>query len=182
MDAQNDETLSVRPYVISLAGSNRIGALAAVSQAVAELGGNIGEIRQTVVDKFFAMLLSAEFPTECEAEVITAHIRDFCREFGVQIHIYDPNLESHACSADPASRPYRLVGRGPDEPGMLRRISACLVRHGIDVADVFACRLEHARTFEIRLRLVVPERMSRATLEDGLSQLGEGFLWTLEEV
>ena len=63
---RHDQRSDTRRYVISLAGSNRIGALAAVSQAVAELGGNICEIRQTVVDKFFAILLSADFPDERE--------------------------------------------------------------------------------------------------------------------
>lgn len=182
MDAQHDQRSDTRRYVISLAGSNRIGALAAVSQAVAELGGNIGEIRQTVVDKFFAILLSADFPGEREVELITAHIRDFCREFDVQIHVFDPHMERHACSADPASHPYRLVGRGPDEAGTLRRISACLAQNGIDVADVFACRADEIPTFEIRLRLIVPKSMSRDSLEAGLSQLGTGFSWVLEEV
>ena len=65
--------------IITLTAANRIGILAAVTNAMDELGGDLQEVSQTVVQKFFTLILAAEFPAHRELQVIVDHIRDVGR-------------------------------------------------------------------------------------------------------
>ena len=80
-------------YVIGLMAANRTGILAAVTTAMAELGGDIQEVSQTVMQKFFTIILAADFPDHRQAEVIVEHLRDACRQFGVEVILKDPDQE-----------------------------------------------------------------------------------------
>ena len=51
-----------KQFVITLTASNRVGILAAVATALAELGGELREVKQTLRDRYFTRILSAEFP------------------------------------------------------------------------------------------------------------------------
>ena len=51
-----------KEYIITMTAANRVGILAAVTNAMAELDADLKEARQTVVRRFFTMIFSAEFP------------------------------------------------------------------------------------------------------------------------
>jgi predicted amino acid-binding ACT domain protein len=76
-----------RRYVITLTAANRVGILAAVTEALSQLGGNLVEIRQTVVQKFFTIILAADFPDERLPHVVADHIRDIGRPFGIALYV-----------------------------------------------------------------------------------------------
>jgi predicted amino acid-binding ACT domain protein len=49
---------------------DRVGIISEVSQALAEIEGDIADIRQTVLRGYFSMILFATFPEGVSAEVI----------------------------------------------------------------------------------------------------------------
>ena len=71
-------------YIISLMAANRVGILAALTTALAELGGDLQEVSQTVMQKFFTIILAAEFPDHRDPRVIVEHIRGVCSPYGVE--------------------------------------------------------------------------------------------------
>ena len=57
-------------YIMTVLAANRTGILAALANALDELGGNLRDVSQAVVHQFFAMIMAAEFPDDQSPEVI----------------------------------------------------------------------------------------------------------------
>ena len=159
-------------YIITLMAANRVGILAAVTTSLAELGGDIQEVSQTVMQRFFTIIMAAEFPENRDPSVIIDHIRGVCRPFGVEVNLKDPDEEPlQEPSAEGIER-YYLTAEGQDKPGMVRQISARLAQEGIDITDVFARRADEGQTFVMVMELAVPPGVDALALQRELEQLG----------
>jgi glycine cleavage system transcriptional repressor len=159
-------------YIITLMAANRVGILAAVTTSLAELGGDIQEVSQTVMQRFFTIIMSAEFPENRDPSVIVDHIRGVCRPFGVEVNLKDPaEVPLQELPADGCEK-YYLTAEGQDKPGMVRQISARLAQEGIDITDVFARRADEGQTFVMVMELAVPKGVDALALQRELMQLG----------
>src|SRR5579863_5909896 len=143
-------------YIITLMATNRVGILAAVTTSLAELGGDIQEVSQTVMQRFFTIIMSAEFPDTRDRSVIVDHIRGLCRPFGVEVNLKDPEEETLQDVQSEGIEKYYLTAEGKDKPGMIRQISARLAQEGIDITDVYARRADQGQTFVMVMELAVP--------------------------
>jgi glycine cleavage system transcriptional repressor len=159
-------------YIITLMAANRVGILAAVTTSLAELGGDIQEVSQTVMQGFFTIIMSSEFPEHRDPSVIIDHIRGVCRPFGVEVNLKDPTQEILQEISTEGSEKYFLTAEGADKPGMIRQISARLAQEGIDITDVFARRAEDGRKFAMVMELAVPGGVDALALQRELEQLG----------
>jgi glycine cleavage system transcriptional repressor len=159
-------------YVLCLTAADRPGILAAVTNALAELGGDIAEINHTVVKHFFAIILAADFPEERDRQVIVGHLQGVCRPFGVEVILKDPDREIVPEPSPGKSHSYVLTTTGRDAPGVVARISGRLAREGIDITDLHGIRRDDGRSFELVLNLAVPVSVNATQLEAELEQLG----------
>ncbi len=164
-----------KQYIITLTAANRVGIMAALTNALAELGGDLVEVSQTVMRKFFTMILAAEFPDHRDPQVIVEHIRDVCRPYRVEVCLKDPNEE--VLQEDPLSgaEKYFLTLTGTDQPGIIRQISARLAEEGIDITDLYAVRSEESRSFVLIMELSVPPGVDVQTLQTDLEALGRAI-------
>jgi glycine cleavage system transcriptional repressor len=159
-------------YIITLMAANRVGILAAVTTSLAELGGDIQEVSQTVMQGFFTIIMAAEFPENRDPSVIVDHIRGVCRPFGVEVCLKDPKVEVMQPAAPDGIEKYYLTAEGQDKPGMVRQISARLAQEAIDITDVFARRADEGQTFVMVMELAVPPGVDALALRRELEQLG----------
>jgi predicted amino acid-binding ACT domain protein len=51
-------------FIISITTRDRVGIIYEVTKAISELGGNIADIRQSILCGYFTMILLASFPAE----------------------------------------------------------------------------------------------------------------------
>src|SRR5258707_2395730 len=109
-------------YVLCLTAANRTGILAAVTNALAELGGDIAEINHTVVKNFFAIILAADFPEERDRQVIVGHLEGVCRPFGAEVILKDPDRETVEQEPPGKSQNYVLTITGRNAPCVVARI------------------------------------------------------------
>ena len=159
-------------YIITLMAANRVGIIAAVTKALADLKGDLQEVSQTVMQKFFTIILAAEFPVGREPQVIVDHLRDVCKPFGVEVCLKDPALEG-PCESPPGDlEKYFLTVTGSDKPGIIREISARLAREGIDITDLYAVRNEGDRSFVMVMELAVPQGVDALALQTDLERIG----------
>lgn len=176
-----------KEYVLTLTAANRVGILAAVSNAIAELGGDMQEISVTVMRKFFTIILSAEFPDGRDPEIIVDHVRDVGRPYQLTVQLNDPATESSGEDAPrEETRTHFLVVAGKNEPGMMRQVSSRLAQEGVDISDLYAVRDVHDGMFRIWLELNVPTAVDPTELADAIERLNEGGqltarLYTAEE-
>jgi glycine cleavage system transcriptional repressor len=159
-------------YIITLTAANRVGILAAVTTSLAELGGDIQEVSQTVMQRFFTIIMSAEFPDHREPAIIVEHIRGVCQHFGVEVNLKDPEQEVLQDVPAEGVEKYYLTAEGDDKPGMVRQVSARLAQEGIDITDVFARRADEGKTFVMVMELAVPIGVDALALQRELEQIG----------
>ena len=143
-----------RRYIISLTGANRVGVLAAVTTALDELRGNLWEASISVMQPFCSILLAADFPEDRTQEIVSDHIRDLCRPYGVEVRLSEPAADSGILT--PPSNKYVLTVRGSDKPGMLRMLSGKLAELRVDIRNLYAERCERDKSFSLELELAIP--------------------------
>jgi glycine cleavage system transcriptional repressor len=157
-------------YVLTLTAANRTGILAAVTRALGELGGNIQEISQTVVQRFFTIILAAEFPDHRDPDVIVNHLEGVCRPFGIHVVLRDPRDDSLQPPLPEGMERYFLTLSGEDAPGVVAKISGRLACERIDITDLYGVRRDHE--FVLILELEIPTGVDTAALRDDLEALG----------
>lgn len=110
---------------------DRVGILKDVTQVVFELEGNIGSIRQTVVDGFFTLVFSADFPTNITAKQLQETLVTSLKDAIVTV------CETQKRLVPPVEKGNRFVvtTRGEDKPGTIYAITSFLVEHGINIED-----------------------------------------------
>ncbi len=165
-----------RELIISMAGANRAGILAAVTKAMSELGSDLREASQTVVRGHFTMIFSAEFPDTMDTSIIRDHLQDACRPFGIDLGIRDPSSQPSINSGQNArTRLYRLRLGGRNQPGALLRLSQVLSMRGVDITGMHALKANEGRSFEMVLKLAVPAEYQAEHLLSDLNNAGREF-------
>ena len=160
-----------RRYVLSMMAANRVGILAAVTNGLAELGGNLVEASQTVVQEFFTLILAADFPEDRDPQIIQDHLRDVCRPFDMIVTLKDPRYEEFDASAVETSVAGTLVVSGTDQPGILRDVTARLARLNINIAGVHAFARDDG-TYLIELKLAASGELDGESILNELIPLG----------
>ena len=157
-------------YILSVLASNRTGILAALVNALDELGGNMLDVSQAVIQDFFTMILAAEFPEDRDAEVIVDHIRAVCRPFGAEVTLKDPSADPvYELPDEPAVRQrYLLTVSGRDRPGVLRLIAHRLAQDDIELQDLQGMQSESDHSFLISMELAVPPGVDALKLRSDL--------------
>ncbi|MEX0703847.1 MAG: ACT domain-containing protein [Planctomycetales bacterium] len=161
-----------RRYIITLMAANRVGIMAAVTTALAELGGDLLEVSQTVLQKFFTIILAAEFPEHRQPEVIVDHIRGVCSPYGIEVSLKDPEAEPlQPDEGTEATEKYVLTVSGRDTPGVIREISSRLAQEGIDITDLYAVRSKGGESFVMVMELAVPAGVDAVALRRDVEAL-----------
>ena len=157
-------------YMINVFAANRVGILAALTTALAELGGNLVEVSQTVMQQFFTIIFAADFPESRDPQVIVEHIQGVCRNFGAHVSLKDPTAEKLQEPVSDAAT-WFLSMRGKDSPGLTRRVSARLAEERIDIVELHAARQADG-SFEMVLVLAVPPSADVGRLRGELDSMG----------
>jgi glycine cleavage system transcriptional repressor len=155
--------------------ANRVGVISALTTALTELGGDLQEVSQTVLQRFLTIILAAEFPEHRDPQIIVDHIRDVCRPFGVDVCLKDPEREQLQPVPTGGVQKYFLTLSGKDEPGVMRKVSSRLAQEEIDITDLYAARKEQDRTFVMVMELAVPECVDVFSLVSELEEMGQPF-------
>ncbi|MCL2105186.1 MAG: hypothetical protein FWH21_09110 [Kiritimatiellaeota bacterium] len=128
----NSSQLRVQRFITSVFATDRVGLLRDVTQAVFSLDGNIGSIRQTVVDGFFTLVFTADFPGQVAPETLRSLIA-VSLDAGAVVTVME------CPEAPPAVVPegsrFVVTTRGEDRPGTIFAITSFLVEHGVNIED-----------------------------------------------
>ena len=168
-----------KEFIITMTAANRVGILSAVTKAMAELGADLREASQTVVRGFFTMIFSAEFPDDMDPGIIRDHLQDVCRPFGIDVNLKEVDVEREKAAVD-VDRYYALRVGGDNQPGVLRKLSATITMHRIDIAGMHAIRARNGAGFEMVIKVAVPKDFDVSRLIEELNQVGKSFNLTAD--
>ena len=161
-----------RTFILTLMAANRVGILSTVTRALTELNADIQEVSQTVMQKYFTIILAAEFPAESEPAKIVSFIEEKCQKYGIEVSLKEPATESLQDDPSPEFEKYFLTINGHDEPGIIGAITTLLSDEQIDVTDLYALRNKADDAFAMVMELSMPGSVDAVELQTKLEDVG----------
>jgi glycine cleavage system transcriptional repressor len=126
------------PFVISIMSLDRVGIVYEVSKAISDLGGNIANIRQSVLCGYFTMILLVSFPKDVTQREIERKLAEVDAHSETAI---DAAVKKVGQAVIPASSPYPentyvLTATGSDKVGFVATVASFCVKHRINILDL----------------------------------------------
>jgi glycine cleavage system transcriptional repressor len=124
-------------YVITVTAKDRPGIIAAITRAMAALGGNVDELSQTVMRGYFTILLSARFPATITRDDLKDAVEREGANLGLSITVRDTANDDNGAAPSLEDR-YVLTVQGDDRPGIIAQITTYLASQDINIEDFYA--------------------------------------------
>ena len=118
--------------VISVLLPDRVGILRDVTRVILDFQGNIGGIRQSIVDGFFSLTFTAALARPADPAAVRQALED---RLGAEAAVAVRPVARTPSPVLPDGHPFVALTSGPDKPGTIHAISAFFVQHGINIAD-----------------------------------------------
>lgn len=162
-------------FITSVFIADRVGILRDVTQAIFALQGNIGSIRQTVVDGFFTLVFTSEHPTAISKDALRTKMNV---SLGSQAVVTVMECPAVTVPVVASGSRFVVTTRGEDKPGTIFAITSFLVDHGINIEDwlveeeggqvVYIAQIVIPESVDFRL---IQEKFREAMAQRGLAAL-----------
>ncbi len=157
-------------FIIAVMAKDRPGIIAAITQTVFELGGNVTELSQTVMGGYFTLILRATLPAERKESVIKQHLEEDWPDLALAAcvrryspeRLFEPELDTAG---------YFLTIQGEDRPGLIALITRYLAERQINIEDLYTRTEGDAIT--LILQIHPQNRQSAEHLRADLQNFGE---------
>jgi len=126
-----------RDFVVSVMARDRVGIVAGLTEAVVELGGNIGALSQTVLEGHFTIIVTVRLEDETDMNVLIDAIRAKGAAGELQVTATEKRPGAMRPIVAGAER-FVLILTGPDQKGIIRSISSFLAGRDINIEDLYA--------------------------------------------
>ncbi|MBI5950490.1 MAG: hypothetical protein HY865_02435 [Chloroflexi bacterium] len=125
-------------FVISIISRDRIGIIYEVSKAISELGGNIADVRQSVLCGYFTMILLASFPPNITQRSIERKLAeaDSHSESAIEAVVKKADENAITSGTSAPENAYVLTATGHDRVGFVALMTSFCVRHNINILDL----------------------------------------------
>ena len=165
-------------YVLNVMSDDHPGIVAAVSNAVERLGGNIDSCSQTVLGGYFTLIMIVSLPEPVEPAELAERIRGSeSVDSGYQVTARAAVPGEDFLPAEELDR-FVITAFGKDQPGIVRRFSQYLAGKDINIVDLYGdCK---GGEFVLIGQLEVPTRYDIRMLQADLEQMGEELGFTVK--
>ena len=129
-------------FAISIMSKDRIGIIADVSEKIAELDGDIADIRQSVLCGYFTMILLVSFPHGTEQKIIESKIASIISEERIPLLVSVKSVEG-SIEPEPINIPennYVLTVTGRDQIGFVASVTRFCADKQINILDFSTTR------------------------------------------
>lgn len=117
--------------VISVMAKDRPGIVAEVTEGIGALGGNLADLRESVLCGYFTMILIAGFPAGVSVEQVEESMaRQTAANVLVALH------EGSLAEVDRSEHTYVLTAVGRDRVGLVAQMSRFCFDRGINILDL----------------------------------------------
>jgi glycine cleavage system transcriptional repressor len=164
-------------FVLTVMSDDHPGIVAAVSDAVESLGGNIDSCSQTVLGGYFTLIMIVSVPEPIDPEHLAQGIRG-AESSGVGYQVLvRPARAAEASRQGPAER-FVISAFGEDQPGIVRRFSQYLAGKDINIVDLYGDR--NGTQFVLIGQVEVPSRWDVRMMQTDLEQMGQELGFTVQ--
>jgi glycine cleavage system transcriptional repressor len=165
-------------YVLNVMSDDHPGIVAAVSNAVESLGGNIDACSQTVLGGYFTLIMIVSLPEKAETEHLAERVRQAESAGSPYQVLVRPVLPPEDLAVTEPSERFVFTAFGPDQPGIVRSFSQYLASKDINIVDLYGQRT--AEQFVLTGQVEVPVRWDIRMMQADLEQMGADLGFTVK--
>ena len=164
-------------YVLSVMSADHPGIVAAVSEAVEQLGGNILACSQTVLSGYFTLIMVLELPQPVEPTELAAQVRA-SKGLGedYQITVRSANRTTPPTREEPTDS-FVISVFGNDRPGIIREFTHYLSGRDINIVDLYGEK--SGNEFHLIGQLEIPTDLDIRLIQDDLEEIGRQLGFTV---
>ena len=151
--------------IISVMDRDRAGIVAEVTEGISSLGGNLADLRESVLCGYFTMILVASFPEEVTAAAVEIAL---AKDTGCRVSV--ERAEASLEEREPSEHIYVLSAVGRDRVGLVAQVSRFCSTHGINIVDL-ASNVDDEQ-YTMMLQLDLSHIQSLEDLKAKLSDFG----------
>jgi glycine cleavage system transcriptional repressor len=164
-------------FVLTVMSDDHPGIVAAVSDAVEALGGNIDSCSQTVLGGYFTLIMIVSVPDPIDPERLAQRVRGAGEgQSGFEVLVRPAVFDES--SAREASDRFVISAFGEDQPGIVRRFSQYLASKDINIVDLYGDR--DGTQFVLIGQVEVPARWDVRMMQADLEQIGQELGFTVK--
>ena len=157
-------------YVVDVMSDDHPGIVAAVTNAVESLSGNIDSCSQTVLGGYFTLIMIVSLPEPLDPDELARRVAAADSDASeYQVLVRPARLPTEPPAAGVVDR-FVITAFGKDQPGIVRRFSQYLAGKDINITDLFGDR--QGEDFVLIGQLEVPTRWDIRMLQADLEQMG----------
>jgi len=159
--------------IITAVGKDRPGIIAALSQEIYELGGNIEDSSMTILKGDFAMILTVRFPKSLNWQELDVRLKKIEESCGLLTSRRLMPEEEAGRDGEEETSSYIISVYGADKPGILYGVSEHLARHSINITDLRTNTLERegVPVYVMVLEVDVPRRTDWESVQAQLTEI-----------
>jgi glycine cleavage system transcriptional repressor len=117
--------------VISVMDRDRPGIVAEVTEGISALGGNLADLRESVLCGYFTMILVAGFPPGVEAEQVEKALAE-----GTASRVSVKPVDGSLAEVEATEHVYVLSAVGRDRIGLVAQVSRFCSDRGVNILDL----------------------------------------------
>jgi glycine cleavage system transcriptional repressor len=155
-------------YAVSAIGRDRPGIVAAISEVLFELGGNIDDSQMSILHGHFAVMLVVSVPGSVGRAELAERLEAVRERLGLE-GLAVSELDELAAAASPT---HVLTVYGADHPGIVHAVSKALAARDVNITDLRTRRTgAEPPLYVMVLEIVVPGDVEE--LRKAMAQVGE---------
>jgi glycine cleavage system transcriptional repressor len=166
-----------KKYIMTAFSKDRPGIVADLTEVIYENGGNLEDSTMTsMLDEFVIILLFTG-----KEEILEKRLSSDCRRLEKEkgITAFVRAVESAARKTDEKLNKKIINVEGVDQAGIVYKISRFLADSDINIENLTSQRIISPESgtaiYTMEMKVQVPEKISIAQLEEGLSKVGEAL-------
>jgi glycine cleavage system transcriptional repressor len=165
-------------YVLNVMSNDHPGIVAAVTEAVETLGGNIDACSQTVLGGYFTLIMIVSLPEPLDSERLAQRVREAGTDGSDYQVLVRPVVPDGSLTSGEAADRFVISAFGKDQPGIVRRFSQYLASKDINIVDLYGHRTNEE--FVLIGQLEVPAHWDIRMLQADLEQMGQDLGFTVK--
>jgi predicted amino acid-binding ACT domain protein len=154
------------------------GIVAAVSNAVESLEGNIDSCSQTVLGGYFTLIMIVSVPEAIASERLAERVCAAESSGSPYQVLVRPALADENSNPKQPSDRFVITAFGADQPGIVRRFSQYLASKDVNIVDLYGDR--SGNEFVLIGEVEVPTRWDVRMMQADLEQMGQELGFTVK--
>ncbi len=160
--------------IISVLGEDQPGIIAVITQVLFAQDFNIEDVSQTILQNQFSGIFITSGPQKVSAQDLQDALQKHTQRFNLHFHVRNLGAKAVAWTTSDCE-PFVITTRGPDQKGLVSRVTALLAMHNVNVTQLQAVfRGGNAPDNNIMIYEVdIPMDIDRAALRQSLKDKGQ---------